>query len=51
MEDIEKMEQLLREYGYPEKAIPRLVKEIGPVSYEKVEKLILPYHDITVNHS
>lgn len=51
MEDTEKMEQLLREYGYPEEAIPRLLKEIGPVSYEKVEKLILPYHDITADHS
>ncbi len=47
MNNIEKVEQLLRDYGYPEKAIPRLVREIGPMSYEKVAKLIMPYHDIT----
>ena len=49
MDNIEQMEQLLREYGYPEKAIPALLKEIKNMSYEKVEKLIMPYHDITAN--
>ncbi|MDQ0243657.1 hypothetical protein J2S09_001202 [Bacillus fengqiuensis] len=46
MDHMEKKEQLLRHYGYPEGAIPRLLKEIEAISYEKVEKLILPYHDI-----
>jgi hypothetical protein len=49
MEDVKKKEQLLREYGYPEKAIPRLVKEIRLMNYEKVKKLILPYNDVTDN--
>lgn len=47
MNNTEKVEKLLRDYGYPEKALPRLVREIGPLSYEKVAKLIMPYHDIT----
>jgi hypothetical protein len=49
MEDVKKKEQLLREYGYPEKAIPRLINEIRSMNYEKVKKLILPYNDITDN--
>ncbi|MFC3882304.1 hypothetical protein ACFOU2_01685 [Bacillus songklensis] len=51
MDNARKMEQLLRDYGYPEEAIPSLLKEIGTLSYEKVEKLIMPYHDITANKS
>jgi hypothetical protein len=51
MDNAEKMKQLLRDYGYPEDAIPRLLKEIGTLSYEKAEKLILPYHDITADRS
>ncbi|MDQ0862289.1 hypothetical protein QFZ72_005887 [Bacillus sp. V2I10] len=47
MNNTEKVEKLLRDYGYPEEAIPRLVREIGPLSYEKVAKLIMPYPDIT----
>ena len=46
MGHLEKKEQLLRHYGYPEEAIPRLLKEIEVLSYEKVEKMILPYRDI-----
>lgn len=51
MDNAEKKEQLLRHYGYPEEAIPRLLKEIEVLSYEKVEKLILPYHDIVDDKS
>jgi hypothetical protein len=51
MEKFEKMENLLREYGYPEKAIPRLMKEISTMNYDRVEKLILPYNDITANRT
>jgi hypothetical protein len=48
---MENVEQLLRDYGYPEEAIPNLLKEIGTLSYEKVEKLIMPYLDITAEKS
>ncbi|WP_169907533.1 hypothetical protein [Priestia abyssalis] len=51
MDHAEKKEQLLRYYGYPEEAIPRLLKEISALSYEKVEKLILPYHDMIADKS
>ena len=37
-----KMEKLLRDYGYPEEAIPRLMKEISTMNYDRVEKLIPP---------
>lgn len=43
------IEQLLRDYGYPDDSIPNLLKEIGTMSYEQVEKLIMPYHDITAD--
>lgn len=45
----EKMKKLLREYGYPEESIPRLMQEIGSMSYDRVKKLILPYNDITAD--
>lgn len=51
MEKEGKMEDLLREYGYPEDAIPILLEKIGPLSFEKVEKLIKPYQGITVDKS
>jgi hypothetical protein len=51
MENIEDMEKLLRDYGYPEKAIPRLLKEIRTMRFDKLEKLILPYNDITADKS
>lgn len=51
MEEIEKMEKLLREYGYPEKAIPRLLREISTMNYDRVKKLILPYNDMTAGRS
>lgn len=44
MDNMEKIERLLRQKGYPEKEIPRLLQKIGILTYEKVEKLILPYH-------
>jgi hypothetical protein len=51
MEEMKKMEKLLRDYGYPEKAIPRLMREISSMNYEKVKKLILPYNDMTAGRS
>jgi hypothetical protein len=51
MEEFKKMEKLLRDYGYPEKAIPRLMKEISTMNYDRVRKLILPYDDMTANRS
>lgn len=47
LEQKEKKQKLLRDYGYPEKAIPRLMEEISSMDYDKLEKLILPYNDIT----
>lgn len=46
---MENIKQLFREYGYPDESIPNLMKEIGTMSYEQVEKLIMPYHDITAD--
>jgi hypothetical protein len=51
MEEMKKMEKLLRDYGYPEKAIPRLMREISSMNYDKVKKLILPYNDMTAGRS
>jgi hypothetical protein len=48
---MENVEQLFRDYGYPEEAIPNLLKEVGTLSYEEVEKRIMPYHDITADKS
>jgi hypothetical protein len=43
------IEQLLRDYGYPDESISKLTKEIGTMSYDQVEKRIMPYHDITAD--
>jgi hypothetical protein len=51
MDENQKMEKLLRDYGYPEKAIPRLMREISSMNYDRVRKLILPYNDITADRS
>lgn len=51
MDENKKMEKLLRDYGYPEKAIPRLMREISSMNYDRVRKLILPYNDITAGKS
>jgi hypothetical protein len=51
MEQTEKKRKLLRDYGYPEKAIPRLMEEISSMNYDRLEKLILPYNDITADKS
>ncbi|WP_180954925.1 hypothetical protein [Bacillus sp. V3-13] len=48
---MENIEQLLRDYGYPEEAIPDLLKEISNLGYEKAEQMIMPYHDITADRS
>jgi hypothetical protein len=51
MEHNDKMEKLLRDYGYPEQSIPRLMEEISSMSFDKAKKLILPYNDITAEKS
>ncbi|MEH6993167.1 hypothetical protein V7075_10665 [Neobacillus drentensis] len=51
MDENKKMEKLLRDYGYPEKAIPRLMREISSMDYDRVKKLILPYNDMTAGRS
>ena len=51
MEQTEMKRKLLRDYGYPEKAIPRLMEEISSMNYDRLEKLILPYNDITADKS
>jgi len=51
VDQIEKKRKLLRDYGYPEKAIPRLMEEISSMDYNRLEKLILPYNDITSEKS
>jgi hypothetical protein len=51
MDETKKMEKLLRDYGYPEEAIPRLIREISSMNYDRVRKLILPYNDITAGKS
>ena len=43
------IEKLFHDYGYPEAVIPNVMNEIETMSYEQVEKLIMPYHDITAN--
>lgn len=47
----DEMKKLLRDYGYPEQSIPRLLEEISSMSPDKVKKLILPYNDITADKS
>jgi hypothetical protein len=51
MDENKKMEKLLRDHGYPEEAIPRLMREIRSMNYDRVRKLILPYNDITAERS
>ena len=51
MDENKKMEKLLRDYGYPEKAIRRLMREISSMNYDRVKKLILPYDDMTAGRS
>jgi len=46
---MENIKQLLRDYEYPEEAIPYILKELGTTDYEQVKKLIMPYGDITAN--
>ncbi|PLR91140.1 hypothetical protein [Bacillus sp. T33-2] len=47
MDDFQKMEQLLRNYGYPEDAIERLLDDVADMGYEQAEKRLMPYRDIT----
>jgi hypothetical protein len=48
---LEQIEQLFREYGYPEESISRLIKEYGSLSYEEVEKRIMPFKDMMADQS
>lgn len=50
MEEKEEIIKLMREHGYPEQAIERLINGISDLSYEEVKMRILPYQDITANH-
>jgi hypothetical protein len=43
------IEKLFHDYGYPEDVISNVMNEIETMSYEQVEKLIMPYHDITAD--
>lgn len=45
----DKMVSLLRDYGYPEKAIHRFMQEAKDMDYEEMRKSIMPYQDITAH--
>lgn len=49
MDNTEKLEQLLREYGYPKQAIHRFIQEVEELDFEEVKKQIMPYRDITAH--
>jgi SOS response regulatory protein OraA/RecX len=42
-----KLTQLLQEYGYPQEAINRFMKDTEELNYEEARKRIMPYKDIT----
>ncbi len=43
----ENLEQLLREYGYPDEAVSRFLTDNEEIDYEEARKRIMPYRDIT----
>ncbi|SEM11424.1 hypothetical protein SAMN05192533_10160 [Mesobacillus persicus] len=47
--DKEKLDELLREYGYPQEAINRFMKETEELDFEEAKKRIMPYRDITAD--
>lgn len=47
--DKEKLDELLREYGYPQEAISRFMKETEELDFEEAKKRIMPYRDITAD--
>jgi hypothetical protein len=47
MSNNENIENLLREYGYPENAIHHYIKEKANMDFEEIKKSIMPYRDIT----
>jgi len=49
MDNLESLEQLLREYGYPEQAVHRFLNEAEGLDIEKIKKTIMPYRDITAH--
>ena len=51
MDKSKNLQQLLREYGYPEEAINRFMKDTSGMDYEEARKRIMPYHDITAERS
>ena len=51
MDNKGKLEQLLREYGYPQQAIHRFIQEGEDLDFEEVKKQIMPYRDITAHRS
>lgn len=51
MDHQEKLNQLLREYGYPAEAISRFMKDSEELTFEEAKMRIMPYRDITADRS
>ncbi|WP_159433408.1 hypothetical protein [Bacillus tuaregi] len=49
MDNAENLKQLLRQYGYPEEAVNRFIKEAQGLELEEIRKTIMPYQDITAH--
>jgi hypothetical protein len=46
----EKRIKLFHDYGYPPDAIPTLLGNTEKMSYEKLEKIIMPYKEPAVDY-
>lgn len=53
MDQKELLNQLLREYGYPQEVINRFMEdtETDDLTFEEAKKRIMPYKDITAERS
>jgi hypothetical protein len=49
MDNKDKLDLLLREYGYPDEAITRFMEETQALDFEEAKKIIMPYRDITAS--
>jgi hypothetical protein len=47
MDNMVKLKQLLQEYGYPQEAINRFLKDTEELDYEEARKRVMPFKDIT----
>jgi hypothetical protein len=47
MDEKAKLHQLLQDYGYPQEAISRFLKDTEELNYDEARKRIMPYKDIT----